>query len=133
MRESGIMRAAYRIRIRPTNRRRATRHERSRRDPPPPRTRRLPGGTRHRGLRGTGAAPGEPGPAPAATPIELSQSDVFFISRWFRGTQTKTWSALCGFAVHGNLLHPLPPGAPSAYRINSPLELNTQDPFSTHE
>jgi hypothetical protein len=31
------------------------------------------------------------------------------------------------------LLHPLPPGAPSAYRINSPIELNTQDPFFTHE
>jgi hypothetical protein len=211
-----------------------------------------------------------PGPAPAATPIELSQNDVFFISRWFRGTQTRTYSALCGFAVHGNygshdvprpeweiniqalmagtgpvvavsagafevvdkdpkaarqpravisaltftvegvaepvsaqivgqppndhvikalvanepaqkvlggfydgalitirlgyqdgssevltvrnvqdrgrlsgfkgyyphcmeLLHPLPPGAPSAYRINSPIELNTQDPFFTHE
>jgi hypothetical protein len=214
--------------------------------------------------------PASPGPAPAATPIELSQNDVFFISRWFRGTQTKTWSALCGFAVHGNygshdvprpewelnlqalvaangpvvavsagafevvskdpkaarqpravisalsftidgvaepvsaqivgqpgndhvikalvatepaqkllggfyegalititlgyqdgsgevlkvrnvqdrgrlsgfkgyyphcmdLLHPLPPGAPSAYRINSPAELNSQDPFATHE
>lgn len=210
------------------------------------------------------------GAAPSAAPIELPQSDVFFISRWFRGTETKTYSALCGFAVHGNygshevprpeweiniqalmagsgpvvavsagafevvnkdpkaarqpravigsltfavegvaepvnaqivgqpgsdhvikallanepaqkllggfydgalititlgyqdgsaealkvrnvqdrgrlsgfkgyyphcmeLLHPLPPGAPSAYRINSPLELNTQDPFSTHE
>jgi hypothetical protein len=31
------------------------------------------------------------------------------------------------------LLHPQPPGAPSAYRINSPIELNTQDPFFTHE
>lgn len=213
--------------------------------------------------------PASPGPA-AAAPIELPQSDVFFISRWVRGTTTKTWSALCGFAVHGNygahdvprpeweiniqalmadtgpvvavsagafevvskdpkaarqpravisaltftvegmaeplsaqivgqpgsdhvikallvaepaqkllggfydgasititlgyqdgssevltvrnvqdrgrlsgfkgyyphcmeLLHPLPPGAPSAYRINSPTELNTQDPFFTHE
>jgi hypothetical protein len=47
-------------------------------------------------------AAGAQSPAAARPVIELSQSDVFFISRWFRGTESKTWSALCGFAIHGN-------------------------------
>jgi len=48
------------------------------------------------------ASPAEP--AAARPVIDLSQNDVFFISRWFQGAGSKTWSALCGFAVHGNYL-----------------------------
>ena len=65
------------------------------------------------GASAAGAQTPEASPtsAPPATrpPIELSQNDVFFISRWFRGTPSQTWSALCGFAIHGNYLsHDVP-------------------------
>ena len=48
---------------------------------------------------------GSAGEPPAAhAPIELAPSDVFFTSRWFRGNPSEVWSAMCGFAIHGNYL-----------------------------
>lgn len=88
--------------------------------------------------------------AAARPPVEISSNDVFFTSRWFKASPSKTFSAMCGYAIHGNFLsrdlprpewangylhqclerlHPLPPGAASYYKINSPLELMSQDPF----
>jgi hypothetical protein len=109
MRESGIMRGAYRIRIRPP-----TAAEPSAVTEPTEIQRRRATGVCLAALAASASVAQAPPPAPgaaapAAAPIELSQNDVFFISRWFRGTETKTYSALCGFAIHGNYLsHDLP-------------------------
>ena len=60
---------------------------------------------------GAQAPAASPNPEPSAQrPLtELAQNDVFFTARWFRGNPSEVWSAMCGFAIHGNYLsHDVP-------------------------